>query len=116
MTLVPSDFEITDGYVGSFGKAFKVATEETLSKAIGKAAERYGTTSDEIERRLHAGQPVTWCDSPNFYYDHSHGIIRRRSNIPQPVEKLCDCGHYSAHPMMASRGTACPDCYDDWSD
>lgn len=32
---------------------------------------------------------------------------------PQPVaEKLCDCGHYTAHPMTTSSGTSCPDCYD----
>lgn len=39
---------------------------------------------------------------------------------PQPVEKMvrCACGHtIPAHMVMrASRGTSCPDCYDEMSD
>lgn len=28
---------------------------------------------------------------------------------------LCDCGHYAIHPMTASLGSSCPDCYDKMS-
>lgn len=32
---------------------------------------------------------------------------------PRPIAlTLCDCGHETAHPMTASLGSACPDCYD----
>ena len=31
---------------------------------------------------------------------------------PQPKLTRCDCGHYTEHPMSASLGSSCPDCYD----
>lgn len=41
-------------------------------------------------------------------------------NVTSPAQKpsatiKCACGHYADHPMYASRGTSCPDCYDDMS-
>lgn len=37
---------------------------------------------------------------------------RPRQRPREQPETLCDCGHYTAHPMNASQGTSCPDCYD----
>lgn len=43
--------------------------------------------------------------------------MRRPRQAPErPAETVCDCGHSSAHPMYASQGTSCPDCYDRMSD
>lgn len=57
---------------------------------------------------------------------NEYAVAQKRQRIdaqpkPQPArqvvtEKLCDCGHYSAHPMNASRGTSCVNCYDEMSD
>lgn len=112
-----SDFEITSGYVGSFGKSYSTATEQTLAEAIAAAAEFNNTTVDEIRNRLENGVAVEWCKSPNYYYDHSHGIIRRK-RIAKPVKMvMCDCGHEvpAGQVMSASLGSSCPDCYDDMS-
>lgn len=112
--LNPADYEITDGYVGRLGKTYKPATEETLWSAIAAAAARTNQSSIEIAALLESGQPVAWCESPNYYYDHGLGIIRRKRNLaPAPLVK-CDCGHSVAPAlvMRASLGTACPDCYD----
>jgi hypothetical protein len=111
-----SDYEITDGYVGSFGKTFKTATDATLTEAIRLEEIRNETTEESISRQLEAGLSVTWCDSPNYHYDHSHGTIRRKKAAPVSIGKLCDCGHYSHHPMTTSTGSSCPDCYDDMSE
>jgi len=109
-----SDYEITNGYVGSWGKTFESATEPTLAAAIDAAAKLNNTTPEGICRLLESGKPVVWCHSPNFYYDHSDGIIRlKRTPKPSPVVK-CDCGHSvpAIQRMSASLGTSCPDCYD----
>lgn len=111
-----SDYEITDGYVGSFGKTFKTATDTMLSEAIRLAAIRNDMTEDAIKRQLEAGLSVTWCDSPNFYYDHSTGTVRRKKTTTASLGKMCDCGHYSHHPMTTSSGSSCSDCYDDMSE
>ncbi len=110
----PSDYEITNGYVGSFGKIYKTATEQTLAEAIKAAAELNGRPVGEIQRRLEGGSAVNWCQSPNYYYDHSHGVIRRKRSAKPVDMKLCDCGHRvpSDQVMSASLGTSCPDCYD----
>ncbi|MBK8188913.1 MAG: hypothetical protein IPK79_00500 [Vampirovibrionales bacterium] len=113
-----SEFEITDGYVGSFGVTFKPATAETLAAAIEKAATMNNTTVPAIEFMLAGGATVRWCESPNYYYDHGYGVIRRK-RTPQPVKLVrCSCGHSvpAAQVMNASLGTSCPDCYDRMSD
>lgn len=112
------NFEITDGYVGDFGKTWETATDETLAQAISKAIRFTGKTNDEINSLLGAGKAINWCESLNFYYDHSYGMIRRKRDI-KPVELVtCSCGHAvpKENVMIASLGTSCHDCYDDMSD
>jgi hypothetical protein len=84
-----SNFEITDGYVGGFGKTYKTATEQALAEAIAAAAVLNNTTADKIQTQLENGASVNWCKSPNYYYDHSYGIIRM-TRVPEPVKK---CRH-----------------------
>ncbi len=116
--LNPAEYEITSGYVGALGKTYKTATEETLWPAIAAAAARNEKSSAEIVELLQTGQPVAWGESPNYFYDHSLAIIRKKRTAPAPDLVLCDCGHRvpRAQVMRASLGTACPDCYDKLSD
>lgn len=115
----PSEYEITNGYIGSFGVTYQTATPETLNTAIAAATRRNNTTEARIVEMLQNGVKVAWCDSPNYYYDHGAGYIRRK-RAPQPPPALvrCDCGHSVERVlvMSASRGTSCPDCYDRMSD
>jgi hypothetical protein len=114
-----NEYEITNGYVGSFGISYKTATPETLSEAITAAAKRNNVTEARIIEMLRGGVKVAWCNSPNHYYDHGTGYIRRKRAAQQPAKLVrCDCGR-SVEPtlvMSASRGTSCPDCYDRMSD
>lgn len=114
----PSEYEITNGYVSDWGVSYATATPETLQAAIAAAAERNNTTEARITEMLQNGVKVSWCDSPNYYYDHGTGHIRRKREA-KPVQLVrCSCGHSveSALVMSASRGTSCPDCYDRMSD
>ena len=115
----PNQYEITNGYVGSWGITYTTATAETLAAALAAAAERSGKRGAEITAALERGESVAWCDSPNHYYDHSVGYIRRKRPAPPPQRLVkCDCGH-SVEPVLvmnASSGTSCPDCYDRMSD
>ena len=79
-----SDFEITSGYVGSMGKIYKAASDKTLSEAIVVAATYNDRTEEEIRKLLLDGMAVEWCKSPNYYYDHSKGIIRRKRVAKPP--------------------------------
>ena len=115
----PNEYEITSGYVGSFGIIYKTATPDTLAEAVAAAAKRNGKTEAEIIAALESGAAIPWRDSPNYYYDHGTGYIRRKRS-PRPSVQLvrCDCGH-SVEPLLvmnASLGTSCPDCYDRMSD
>lgn len=106
-----------DGYVGTFGKTWKTPTQDDLEKAIVGAMEIEGKTQEEIISLLESGKAVRWCKSPNFYYDHSYGVIGRRKTA-KPIETaMCDCGHAVpvGQRMRASLGTSCPDCYDQMS-
>jgi hypothetical protein len=113
--LDPREYEITDGHVGSWGVTWETATEETLRDAIDQAVTRNKTTMEKIVYYLQEGKNIGWCDSPNHYYDHGSGIIRRKQ-APKAPEKLvkCSCGHSvpRAQVMSASLGSSCPDCYD----
>lgn len=116
-----SDYEITSGYVGSLGKTYKTATDQTLSDAIS-AAIMYnsgkGFTTESIVKALDNGWSVAWRQSPNYYYDHSEGMIRRKRSA-KPTEMVeCDCGHSvpRGQRMSASLGSSCPACYDRMSD
>jgi hypothetical protein len=113
-----NDFEITDGYIGSFGKTWKTATDETLAETISHAAKFLGKTEEEIKLSLENGDSINWCESPNFYYDHSYGMIRRKLTVKPEEMVMCSCGHKIQKNlvMSASRGTSCPDCYDRMSD
>ena len=107
-------FEITDGYVGSFGVSYKTANEDTLREAVQKAASRNGQSVEQIKADLLVGQKIAWCDSPNHAYDHGTGYIRTKRNA-KPVQLVkCSCGHSVplARVMSSSMGTSCPDCYD----
>ena len=114
----PGDYQITNGYIGALGIQWQAATESTLAEAITAAAAFNDTTEAHIIAQVEAGEQVKWQESPNYYYDHSHGLIRRRPQ-PRPVEMVkCDCGHTveRVNRMWASRGTACLNCYDRMSD
>jgi len=109
---------MSDGYIGSMGINWETPTQNKLEQAIAQAIEIEQKTREEIITMLESGQPVRWCKSPNFCYDHSFGIIRMK-RTPKPIDMvLCDCGHEVArvHVMRASLGTSCPDCYDRMSD
>jgi hypothetical protein len=67
------------------------------------------------------------CRAYNELAAVAHGIMAARKQLQPapPVEPVaapvlvrCDCGHEipAGLVMRASRGTACPDCYDDMSD
>ena len=108
---------ITDGYVDSYGKTYETPTADDLEKAIIGAMEMTGKSRDEIVVKLEAGKAIKWCKSPNFYYDHSYGVIGRKRQS-EPVEMMsCDCGHSVPRDqvMNTSEGTSCPDCYDNLS-
>lgn len=108
----------TTGYVGSFGKSWSTPTQADLEKAIQGAMRIEDKSREQITAILESGKSVRWCESPNFYYDHSYGVIGRKRVAP-PVEMVrCDCGHSVpvGQRMSASLGTACSDCYDRMSD
>ncbi len=88
--------------------------------------EFYHTVGNDIYIENYTGSDVPeWAvqfyvltDCEDAYITNEEIIEMLRAPEPEremPQEKLCDCGHYSAHPMTASNGTACPDCYDDMS-
>lgn len=109
---------ITSGYVGAMGKSWKTPTQDDLEEAILGAMKIEGKSREEIITILESGKSVEWCESPNFYYDHSYGVIGTKRN-PKPVVMVaCNCGHTvpSSHVLNASLGTSCQDCYDRMSD
>lgn len=73
------------------------------------------TTPAEVIGYLRSGKTIHYDD--DWYAEIRDGDSVPPRRQPQPLpETLCDCGHYSAHPMNASRGTSCPNCYDRMSD
>ena len=108
---------MTDGYVGSMGKSWKTPSQADLERAIAGAMEIGGMTREKVIMALESGRSAKWCKSPNFYYDHSYGVIGRRRDAPTVVMVQCDCGHSvpQGQRMNASTGTSCPDCYDGMS-
>jgi len=77
-------YEISNGYIGSMGMSFEPATDATLREAVRLAAKFNDVSEAEIEYRLEQNTLVPWRESPNFYYDHSYGIIRRKRTAPRP--------------------------------
>lgn len=114
ITLDPAQYEITDGYIGSFGRTWDNATAETLADAIALAAKRHSKSEDEIKGLLLDGKNVDYRESSNYYYDHSLGYIRRKRQARAVKLVRCACGHSveQSQVMSASLGTSCPDCYD----
>jgi hypothetical protein len=104
----------TTGYVGSMGKTWKTPTQDDLEKAITGAMEIENKTREQIVSILESGGSVKWCESPNFYYDHSFGLIGTKRSAPPVKMVACDCGHEvpKGQRMNANLGTSCPDCYD----
>lgn len=116
-----NNYEITDGYVGSFWKTWEPATNETFAVAITDAVAHNEKSEDVILDAIARGQQVKTKPSPNHYYDHSYGMIRlidwqaaSGSATPQVRMVRCSCGHsVPSHLVMnASLGTACQNCYD----
>jgi len=105
---------MTDGYVGSMGKTWEMPTADDLEKAITGAIEIEGKTREQIVTILESGGSVKWCRSPNFYYDHSYGVIGRKKTARPVKMVMCDCGHEvpEGQRMMANLGTSCTDCYN----
>ena len=109
-----NDLLITNGYVCSMGKSYHTPSQDELDEAVLGAMRLSGKTREQILADLESGKKIQWCESPNFYYDHSYGFIGRRKGTA-PVEMVqCDCGHSvtRGQRMSASLGTSCPDCYD----
>jgi hypothetical protein len=82
---------------------------------------RYGEFTPWLDGDKVAGYSPETCVKMSLAFRRLRGIEEERKAQPKPVrrpmsEKLCDCGHYSTHPMNTSRGIACPDCYDKMSD
>lgn len=66
---------------------------------------------------LAAGQELRYDN--DWYANIRDGEVHERMMTARKAAKaaeaalvLCDCGHRTAHPMTASMGTSCPDCYD----
>ena len=109
-------YTLTDGYVGSFGVVWHTPTDAELEGAIRGAMAMHNLTREQVIEKLDSGCKVPWCKSPNHYYDHSFGQLKRKDDAPwRPVALVhCDCGHDvpASERMNASLGTSCPDCYD----
>ena len=84
---------MTDGYVGSMGKTWKTPTQADLEKAITCAMEIEDKTREQIIAILESGKSVKWCESPNFFYDHSYGVIGTKLSARPVKMVVCDCGH-----------------------
>jgi len=106
-----------DGYVTSYGFMWKEVTEEVYEKLMVGAMDIEGKTRKQIKDMLENGQSVRWCESPNFFYDHSYGVIEIPKKEEIEVMVMCDCGHEvpQGQRMSASLGSSCPDCYDEMS-
>lgn len=112
-----TQLRISNGYVGALGLDWHTPSQDELEKAIIGAMQIYNLPRAEIEAAI-CTIMVKWCESPNFYYDHSYGRI---GPVPKPVAVdmvKCDCGHTipRALRMSASLGSSCPACYDRMSD
>ena len=109
-----SQMSFTTGYIGSMGKTWKTPTEADLEKCIAGAMEIEGKTHEQVVAILESGGSVKWCESSNFYYDHSYGVIGTKRSAKPVQMRECACGHTvpASQVMSASLGSSCPDCYD----
>lgn len=73
------------------------------------------TTPTQVVEYLQTGKTINY-DSDWYAHIRDGESVPQRTKPQPPAEKLCDCGHYSSHPMNTSRGTSCPACYDRMSD
>ncbi len=98
-----------------------VLERETPQRAAYDRRQMF-TGPDDVRDYLATGQTVNYDD--DWYAQirdgkvaHQQAIKRRIVQQRQDAARvLCDCGHYSAHPMNTSRGTSCPNCYDEMSE
>lgn len=74
------------------------------------------TTQEQVLDYLRNGKTIRYDN--DWYAEIRDGetyerLLAEHKARQKPIaEKLCDCGHYSAHPMTTSSGSSCPDCYD----
>lgn len=94
----PITIKSGDEWNGVRGIVEHVFSSGTLSVRVESQDERIGVEPWETE------EFATLAEQP---------ISQKR---PWTQERLCDCGHYSAHAMNSSQGTSCPDCYDRMSE
>lgn len=100
------------------------ADENRIDYFVTKAVERDAIfamnenrpqmTADDVLSAITAGKELP-------YGTDWYAFIRDADAVqPKKVVEVklikCDCGHSTAHPMRASLGTSCPDCYDRMSD
>lgn len=93
----PITIKSDDEWNGVRGIVERVFSSGTLSVRVESQEERIAVEPWETE-------------------EYATLVAQQTPPRPRIQEKLCDCGHYSAHPMTSSRGIACPDCYDRMSE
>jgi len=71
-------------------------------------------TTQDVLSAIAAGEILPY-DTDWYAKIRDADAIKPRIVIEEKLIK-CDCGHHTAHPMRASLGTSCPDCYDRMSD
>jgi uncharacterized protein YvpB len=109
--LNPTQYEITSGYIGSCGKTYETATAQTLAEAVSAASKLSGKTEEEISQLLDSGKPVEWRESPNYYYDHSMGTIRKIRVETETPETHWSGTRYDERCEKCRRTTdVCNDC------
>jgi hypothetical protein len=116
-SLLASEYELCDGYIGAMGKLYETTTDETIVAAIRAAAKISKCSEIDIVEKLVAGNSVVWCIVDDDYHNNSKGFIRRKRSSVYIEMVECDCGH-TVRPgerMKASLGTCCPNCYDTMS-
>jgi len=96
----------------------RLAEENGLDE-VGAVVPRFRAvrplTRDEVIATLLSGR--TLRNAPDDWYSVSRIKPAPRPEVPAPTLVLCDCGHRvpTALAMRASRGTTCPECYDEWA-
>ena len=114
LPLLPSEYEICSGWIGSMGKLYSTATALTITESVQAAAEISGCSELEIAKKLVAGQRIVWHIVNDDYHHNSQGFIRQKRSAKPVTMVECDCGHSvpKGQRMTANLGTSCPDCYD----
>lgn len=91
-------------------------TEQLLAMAVERDAffaqreQRPQRDRQGILDALAAGQRLAY--DTDWYAEIRDGDVVKSCPAVAVKQTLCDCGHYTAHPMTTSSGTSCADCYD----